>query len=207
MIGKGPSGPFFVTGGKGLLLQPLEVTPRLQRVLDTLEFSPALITTATWDVLAWNSAAAAVFTDYSLLPVEQRNILRLMFCNPGARAKQDDWQAVARFIVAAFRADATRAGAAAEVIKLAGELCSLSPDFAALWRDNDVRLQGEGTKRLRHATHGVIELEYSGFAVDGRPDLSMIIYNPVTNTDADRVRAIVESHVARIVQHSADEMQ
>ncbi|WP_154232585.1 helix-turn-helix transcriptional regulator [Pseudomonas syringae] len=175
---------------------PDGVTPRLQRILDTLEFSPAFIKTATWDVLAWNSAAAAVFTDYSLLPVGRRNILRLMFCNPGARAKQDDWQAVARFIVAAFRADATRAGAAAEVVKFADELCSLSPDFAALWRDNDVRLQGEGTKRLRHATHGVIELEYSGFAVDGRPDLSMIVYNPVTSADADRVRAIVADHLA-----------
>jgi hypothetical protein len=65
-----------------------------------------------------------------------------------------------------------------------------------LWRDNDIRLSGEGTKRLRHATHGVIELEYSGFAVDGRSDLSMIVYNPVTADDSDRVRAIVESHVA-----------
>jgi len=168
----------------------------LQRILDSLEFSPAFIKTATWDVLAWNNAAAAVFTDYSRLPVEQRNILRLMFCNPGTRAKQDDWQAVARFIVAAFRADATRAGAASEVIQLADELCSLSADFAALWRDNDVRLQSEGTKRLRHAAHGVIELEYSGFAVDGRPDLSMIVYNPVSSADAERVRAIVQSHLA-----------
>lgn len=100
------------------------------------------------------------------------------------------------FIVASFRAEATCAGAASEVINLADELCSLSPDFSALWSDNDVRLQGEGTKRLRHATHGVIELEYSGFVVDGRPDLSMIVYNPVTNADAGRVRAIVERHLA-----------
>jgi hypothetical protein len=148
-------------------------------------------------VLAWNTAVAAVFTDYSLLPLEQRNILRLMFCNPGARARQDDWQAVARFIVASFRADATRAGAASEVNKLADELCNLSPDFAALWGDNDVRLQGEGTKRLCHATHGIIELEYSGFAVAGRPDLLMIVYHPVTKTDAERVRASVDSHSAR----------
>ncbi len=175
---------------------PEGVTPRLQRLLDTLTFSPAFIRTATWDVLAWNSAAAALLTDYSLLPADQRNILRLMFCNPATRAKQDDWQAVARFIVAGFRADATRAGAAAEVIELADELCNLSPDFAALWRDNDVRLQGGGTKRLRHATHGIIELEYSGFAVEGRSDLSMIVYNPVSSTDAAGVRAIVQSHLA-----------
>lgn len=175
---------------------PEGVTPRLQRVLDTFEFSPALIRTATWDVLAWNSAAAAVFTDYSRLPVGQRNILRLMFCNPGARARQEDWNSVARFLVAAFRADTTRAGAASEVSQFAHELCELSPDFAALWRDNDVRVHGEGTKRLRHATHGMIELEYSGFAVDGRPDLSMIVYNPLSSADADCIRGLVQSHLA-----------
>ncbi|CDX29780.1 hypothetical protein MPLA_1390128 [Mesorhizobium sp. ORS 3359] len=30
------------------------VTPRLQRVLDALDPSPAIIKTATWDVVAWN---------------------------------------------------------------------------------------------------------------------------------------------------------
>src|SRR5436190_21375637 len=38
------------------------VTPRLQRLLDALEVSPALIKTATWEVVAWNRAAAAVLT-------------------------------------------------------------------------------------------------------------------------------------------------
>jgi transcriptional regulator with XRE-family HTH domain len=174
---------------------PEGITPRLQRILDTLDSSPALIKTATWDVLAWNSAAAAVFTDYSQLPVGGRNILRLMFCNPVARARQEDWQGVARFVVAAFRAEAIRAGAASEVSKLADELCSLSPDFAGLWRENDVRLAGEGTKRLRHPIQGMIELEYSGFAIDGRPDLSMMVYTPVTSVDGDRVRALVQGHL------------
>src|SRR6201992_2053328 len=39
---------------------PEAVTPRLQRVLDTLDASPAFIRTATWDVVAWHDAAAAV---------------------------------------------------------------------------------------------------------------------------------------------------
>src|ERR1700748_1775567 len=34
------------------------VTPRLQRLLDALEVSPAIVKTATWDVVAWNRAAA-----------------------------------------------------------------------------------------------------------------------------------------------------
>src|SRR3982750_598982 len=40
------------------------VSPQLQRVLDSLEFSPALVKTAQWDIVAWNAAAAAVLTDY-----------------------------------------------------------------------------------------------------------------------------------------------
>src|SRR5262245_56755944 len=30
------------------------VTPRLQRVLDSLELSPGLVKTSTWDIVAWN---------------------------------------------------------------------------------------------------------------------------------------------------------
>lgn len=171
---------------------PEGVTPRLQRLLDSLTFSPAIIKTATWDVLAWNRAATVVFTDYSLLPVEERNVLRLMFCHAEVRERQDDWEGMARFVVGAFRADAIRAGAASEVSRLADELCLRSPEFARFWRDNDVRVHGEGTKRLRHPGKGVIELEYSGFAVDGRPDLGMIVYNPATPEDARRIAALLK---------------
>ena len=87
------------------------VSPRLQRVLDAMPFSPAIVKTATWDVVAWNRAAAVVLTDYSKLPPQGRNILRLMFADSRVRAAQEDWLAVARFVVGAFRADVARAGA------------------------------------------------------------------------------------------------
>src|SRR4051812_14685570 len=67
-------------------------TPRLQRVLDAMDVSPAMIKPATWDVVAWNRAAAVVLTDYAQLPPDGRNILRLMFASPGVRAAQEDWQ-------------------------------------------------------------------------------------------------------------------
>ncbi len=47
------------------------VSPRLQRVLDALAFSPALVRTATWDVVAWNRAASVVLTDYGAIPPGQ----------------------------------------------------------------------------------------------------------------------------------------
>ncbi len=169
------------------------VTPRLQRVLDALELSPAVVRTSTWDIVAWNRAASAVLADYRALAVEQRNVLRLIFCDAQVRAKQPDWESVARFAVAAFRADAARAGASREVQALVAELSHLSPEFEAIWRDNDVRTHGEGTKHLKHPLVGLIALEYSAFAVDGRPDLSLVIYHPATQSDADRIRLLIES--------------
>ncbi len=52
---------------------------------------------------------------------------------------------------------------------------------------------GEGTKQLRHPDVGIIELEYSAFAVDGRLDLGMVVYNPATSADTDKVRSLMES--------------
>jgi transcriptional regulator with XRE-family HTH domain len=172
------------------------VTPRLQRVLDALATSPAIIKTATWDVVAWNRPAAALFTDYADLLPEQRNILRLMFGNRRVQAAQENWQSVARFVVAAFRADAARAGANAEIAQLVEELSQISPEFAALWRDNDIAAHGEGVKRIHHPDIGLIELEFSTFAVDGRPDLGMVVYNPVTRSDAERIQSLILSRSA-----------
>ena len=112
------------------------VTPRLQRVLDTLEISPAFIKSATWDVIAWNKAATVVLWDYASVPAGERNILRRMFCDPLARERQLDWESVARFVVAAFRADAIRAGASEAVKDFVDELSRASPEFEAMWREN-----------------------------------------------------------------------
>jgi transcriptional regulator with XRE-family HTH domain len=169
------------------------ITPRLQRILDVLEVSPALIRTATWDVVAWNRAASAVFGDYNKLEPLQRNILRLTFSNSRFRSAQPDWESVARFVVAAFRAETARAGATENVMALVDELSRISPEFARMWKENEVRTHGGGTKQLRHPTAGLITLEYSAFAVDGRPDLTLVIYNPATSKDTDKVRKLLKS--------------
>jgi transcriptional regulator with XRE-family HTH domain len=177
---------------------PEGITPRLQRVLDTLDHSPAFIRTATWDVIAWNKAAAEVLNDYSTLPDGQRNVLRMMFRDSRVRAAQPNWESVARYVVASFRADVARAGAARNVQSLVDELCATSPEFATMWRDNDVQGHGDGLKVLHHPVAGPLSMEFSGFAVDGRPDLAMVIYNPATPTDADKIRALLKSSTKRV---------
>ncbi|HWJ72329.1 MAG TPA: helix-turn-helix transcriptional regulator [Kaistia sp.] len=168
------------------------VTPRLQRVLDALDPSPAVIRTAIWDVLAWNRAATVLLADYAAVPASQRNILRFIFLDPRSRATQYDWESVARFAIGTFRVDAARAGAAEDVKPLVDELCRLSPDFQRLWQENDLQgPHGEIVKHIRHAILGNVAFEYSAFAVDGRKDLTMVVYNPATPADAERIQSLL----------------
>jgi hypothetical protein len=132
-------------------------------------------------------------TDYASLPLRERNVLRMMFLNPAARETQYDWESVARYVVGSFRADAARAGATEEVSTLVDELCRLSPDFAAMWRDNDLTTPSEHVKHIKHPVLGRFAFEYSAFAVDGRPDLSMVVYNPFTPEDSDKIRSLIAS--------------
>jgi transcriptional regulator with XRE-family HTH domain len=167
------------------------VTPRLQRVLDALDPSPAIIRTATWDVVAWNRGATAMLLDYGSLPPEQRNMLRFIFLDPRARAAHYDWENVARLVLGAFRLDAVRAGASADVEPLVDELTRLSPEFKAMWRDNELPgVRVEAVKHIKHPTLGPIAFELSTFAVDGRTDLSLLVYNPTTPGDAERIASL-----------------
>lgn len=172
------------------------VSPRLQRLLDSFDASPAIIKTATWDVVAWNHAAAVVLTDYQTLPPGERNILHFLFRNPDVRAKQHDWLSVARYVVGAFRADAARAGLASEVGELVAELRSVSAEFDTLWQENEVLGYNEGhsIKHIKHPVLGTVELEYSAFSVDGRPDLGLIVYTPLDSNVAQQIRKLAAQH-------------
>jgi len=176
--------------------QPIDgITPRLQRVLDGMALSAAIIKTVMWDVVGWNRAAALLLTDYGKLPREGRNILRLMFASDHVRSRNEDWDSIARFVVGAFRADVARAGASnsAAATELVAELSRISPEFEALWRDNDVVAHGDGVKRIHHPVAGLLSMEFSSFAVEGRPELGMIIYNPISPADAARFRQLLEA--------------
>ncbi|ALV58977.1 MULTISPECIES: helix-turn-helix transcriptional regulator [Burkholderia] len=170
---------------------PAGVTPRLQHVLDSLDASPAIIRTATWDVAAWNDAAAATLTDYATLPPAARNILRLIFVDAGVRHAQSDWERVARFAVGGFRADVARSGATQAVQAFVDEMRATSAEFDAMWRDHDIRTHEEATKEIRHPRAGRIALEHSTFSVTGRPDLSLVIFTPATPADRARIRELV----------------
>jgi transcriptional regulator with XRE-family HTH domain len=173
------------------------IPPTLQRVLDALPTSPAIVKTPTWDIVAWNRAAAAVLADYAALPVHERNVLRRLFGDPATRASLPDWEDVARFAIAVFRIDVARAGGCDAAAALTAELRQISADFDRLWADTDVRSHGAGVKRLKHPQAGLLNLEYSAYAVDGADGLTMIVFTPASPADARKVEAFLSRRERR----------
>jgi len=169
----------------------VDVSPSLQRVLDSMENTPALIKTAEWQVVAWNRAATKVFVDYAELPLEQRNILLMMFRNEEMKKRLPDWHRVTRGMVANFRADVARTGATEHVRALVEELSEMSETFRQLWLSQEVSQHGEGLKQLWLPDEGVLELEYSTFAVEGKPGLSLVVFNPRQQHDRDCVARLM----------------
>jgi transcriptional regulator with XRE-family HTH domain len=169
------------------------VSPRIQRILDAFSYSPAIVKTLTWDVLAWNKVASLVLADYSTLLPKKRNVMRLLFADHNVRNELKDWEKAASNAVATFRADVARAGANKEVDALVRELCDSSKEFSFLWKSKDVQSFEGIIKHIVHPEYGDIALEYSSFAIDSRRDLTMAVFNPVSEHDRQVLQLLLGS--------------
>jgi transcriptional regulator with XRE-family HTH domain len=175
----------------------VDVPASLQRLIDGLPLSPALVKTLTWDVVAWNAAAVTVLGDYGARPKRERNVLRYLFLDPVARAKLPDWESDARFVVAAFRMDTVRSGGSEEAAALAAEMREASADFRRFWADNEMRSHGVGRKRIKHPIAGWLTLEYSALSVDGANGLGLVVYTAATPEDARVIERLLSEGVAK----------
>ena len=167
------------------------ITQQLQRVLEAMGSSPALLATSAWDIVAWNDAATRTFGDYAAIPPDRRNTLRFLF-SPGGRERMADWESHARAVVGLFRAETTRLGFSERATRLVEELSRESAEFAVMWNARDVAALGPGTKRLVREGR-TITLDYATFAVHGQRDLHMIVYTPRGDEDAALLRTMLDA--------------
>lgn len=168
---------------------PGGTTPRLQHVLDAFTASPAVVRTATWDVVAWNAASERVLTRWGDLPPPERNILRRIFLDPASHDLNPDWERIAKSSVNVLRADAARFGAL--VLPFVERLGAESAAFASFWRDDQVQGLDEGERRLRHSSVGEMAFGFSSFTVQGRADLVMMVHTPATEADRQKIESLL----------------
>ena len=140
---------------------------------------PAYVTGRRWDILAWNAAAAGVFTDFGRIAEADRNILLYMLTDPSAqRLFGAAWTDEAQRMVAQFRATHDLWAGDPAFLDLLERLRHGSPEFTGWWGAHDVRGVAAGQKTLHHPDHGPLRFEYASFQANDDPALKLVIYTP-----------------------------
>jgi transcriptional regulator with XRE-family HTH domain len=153
------------------------VRPGLWQLLDAIGDTPALVLGRRTDVLSSNRMANLLFTDFSDLPVRERNLSRWIILEPGARELFRDWKAVAAETVAALRVDVGRHPNDPQANQLVGELAVTSEPFRQWWAGHHVTTRSAGRVRLHHPTVGDLELDFETLALSDDGDQSLRIYS------------------------------
>jgi hypothetical protein len=138
--------------------------PGLRQLLDAVRPAPAYVLTPDSDILAENPEGLALLSGLEEWPRSRRNFVRYMFRHPAAGTLIVSWRRMAEDCVAHLR---TIPGELAA--DLVAELSAVSTDFAALWRDYDVRVKSGNHRTFQHPAVGRLELRSEVLSVaDGQ---------------------------------------
>jgi transcriptional regulator with XRE-family HTH domain len=132
---------------------PRTVRPHVTGLLRRMPETAAIVTSASYDVLAWNPLAAALLGDLETRP----NLARRRFLAREAvlTSGHEDFAEIA---VARLRAAADRYPRDEPLARLLAELRAGSEEFVAVWETNPVRVPGHRTKTMVHPVAGPLRV-------------------------------------------------
>ncbi len=162
-----------------------------QSILDLLQRLPqaaAIVTSATYEVIAWNDLAAALMEDFSALPRRDRNLVRRVFLGPHPQGRRlygvSDADAFARHAAQQLRAAAARYPDAPEVTGLVSELLAGSEEFAGLWASHDVSAEPALCKTFQHPLVGPVTVDCDVLDITDR-DQQVVIYTAAPGSPSE----------------------
>jgi hypothetical protein len=175
-----------------LLSRRETVSPALRRLIDSLDPNPAYLLGRRFDFLAYNRAAAALFSELEHVAPAKRNQVWLVFMHPAWRALYPDWELSARRLLARFRvAHAEHVGDPA-FDGLVEKLLEASPEFRRWWPRHEVLGSGEGRKEIDHPVAGRLAFEHAVFLHAEVTEQRLVLYSPRPDGDtAQRLAALL----------------
>ena len=168
----------------------------MQRILDHITDTPAIVMTPIHDILAWNPLAAALMIDFSQVPERERNFLRLIFTDPRMRALYPDWEGLARGVISYIRMEAARKPDDPRLAGLVGDLSIRDPQFRQWWAGHHVAFKRRGARTYNHPVVGEITLDWDTLTSDADPDQQLIIYTAQPGSPSEQALRILASWTA-----------
>lgn len=158
------------------------VQQAVQTILENLS-TPAYVVDATYEVLAWNRAAAPFIGDLDSVPDHERNMVRWMFREAADHPQWSDADTrdFARAIVADLRAAYARYPGNPALAGLVTELLGTSKRFADMWSAHDVEVRRTHRKRIRHPEFGALDFQCQVLHISDT-DQRIIVYCAASHT-------------------------
>jgi transcriptional regulator with XRE-family HTH domain len=166
-----------------------DVRPSILALLERLPQTAAFVTSAAFEVLAWNDLAAALMEDFAELAPEDRNLARRAFLGSAQAGAMlygvSDAAEFRHHVVMGLRSTLAKYPSDPVVAKLVDELRDGSPEFARLWERHDVQARPTLTKTFRHPVVGEITVECDSLTLTDR-DQQLVLYSaPPGSHDAE----------------------
>lgn len=132
---------------------PRRVRPHVASMLERMPDTAAIVTAATYDVIAWNRLAGALLGDLGGRP----NLARRRFLRR-EEVLTDGHEDFAEIAVARLRAAADRYPRDHGLAALLAELRAGSSEFTEIWDTHPVRAPGHRTKTMSHPQAGPLRV-------------------------------------------------
>lgn len=164
---------------------PMHVRPSVLRLIDRFADLPTIVLSAKSDVLAWNAMASALHGDWSAIPPDSRNLVRLRFLpsshyTPSSKVAPDDGPTDAQ-AVQSLRATAARYPSDPQLAGLISGLKAGSATFSQLWDAGGVDAWRSHRKTVIHPELGEVTLDCDTLAVPDDDQL-VVVYSAAPGT-------------------------
>ncbi|MFE3504330.1 helix-turn-helix transcriptional regulator [Kitasatospora sp. NPDC059160] len=150
--------------------------PSLAHLVDELSPLPAMLLDHRYDILAWNPELARLLPGFDTPSPVRRNAMRLCLLHPAMRGFYADREGALRDGVAHLRAAWAAHPQDRALTDLIAEFTTQDEDFARLWSEREVRVNGRGRKLLRHPVVGAIAVDFEVLLPLEDPELRLLIY-------------------------------
>ncbi|WP_285627824.1 helix-turn-helix transcriptional regulator [Kineosporia sp. NBRC 101677] len=166
--------------------------PPVQRILDSMGTTPALVHNWRLDVIGANALGTAL-----LEPVrtgsEAVNLARAVFLGPAARDFWPDWEPVATETANRLRVAAGSKPCDRALADLVDELSTHSADFREHWARHEVRVPASGVRRLRHPVVGELVLPFESTPLVADPGQTLLMFTAEPGSASDDALKLLAS--------------
>ncbi|WII38598.1 helix-turn-helix transcriptional regulator [Paenibacillus thiaminolyticus] len=175
-------------GGAGPAVREEEepqISPALQRILQELRHCPTIVSDRRCHIVGWNEAASHVFLDFTVIPPEERNMIRLLFTRKEFQSLAVNWEHFVKGFLSIFRAYYGQYVEDGWYDRFLEEMKEVHPDFQRLWNQSQVSTAPEVVIEFRHARAGKMLFHLTSLQVQGDADLRCSIYTPAPESSTE----------------------